>query len=263
MPRPPKHNVEYFSHDYDARHGKTLSILFNHFGHEGLSAWWQLCETLAKAENHIINLRNSEDIEYLAADIHFQPGRMLQILDKLAELDAIDAELYSHKIIWCQNLVNRLASVYANRHQVLPTKPTNGHISTGNISITKDDNSITMAVNTQSKVKEVKESKVKEVDDGGKKETFESYIKILTERYNDLDFQTEYEKFNLYWEKKTLKNPKLALLNWMEKARKIKEEARNNGNGKNHSSQVSRQFPEAGNYTDPDDFKRRHAGAGL
>jgi hypothetical protein len=66
--------------------------------------------------------------------------------------------------------------------------------------------------------------------------SFEDYQGELREEFTDVDFDGELRRFDLYWHEgnRKLKNPKLALLNWMTKARKIKtEEAtheRSNGN---------------------------------
>jgi len=123
MARPHKQTVDYFSHDADASEGRTLSILFNKFGHEGISCWWQLLERISRTKNHVISLRNGEDIEYLAAKLKFQSERLKEILSKLAELGAIDKELFDSGLIWSQNFVDRLEQVYRTRKQELPLRP--------------------------------------------------------------------------------------------------------------------------------------------
>ncbi len=73
-----------------------------------------------------------------------------------------------------------------------------------------------------------------------KKETvsFEDYKLQLQERFSDLDFNSEYEKFNLYWNDghRKMKNPKLALLNWLTKARNYQKGDSNGKFGKTHHS---------------------------
>lgn len=61
--------------------------------------------------------------------------------------------------------------------------------------------------------------------------SLEDYKKELRERFTDLDFDIELEKFNHYWSEGTrkLKRPKLSLLNWMLKARKIKTQEADRG----------------------------------
>ena len=124
MPRPQKNTIDYFSHDADASNGKTLTILFNRFGHEGLSAWWLLLELISSTRNHVISIGNPESFEYISAKLHFSPERLREILRKMAELDAIDPILFEAGFIWCQNFVDRQEPIYKYRHQPLPIKPT-------------------------------------------------------------------------------------------------------------------------------------------
>ena len=65
--------------------------------------------------------------------------------------------------------------------------------------------------------------------------SFDEYRILLKEKYTDLDYENEYEKFNLYWSegKRKLKNPKLAWHNWLDKAREYNKKFSNNGNKPN------------------------------
>jgi hypothetical protein len=123
MGRYTKHTVEYFPHDASASSRRTLSILFSKFGHEGNSAWWRLLEQLASHENHFIDIRTDEDFEFLADAMRFTPERLRVILNKIAALGAINAELYSQGCIWSDNFVKRLDTVYKTRKEPLPSKP--------------------------------------------------------------------------------------------------------------------------------------------
>lgn len=60
--------------------------------------------------------------------------------------------------------------------------------------------------------------------------TFEEFKDQLRERFSDLDFEAELEKFDLYWSEggRTLRRPKLALKNWMDKAREIQSSKKRN-----------------------------------
>jgi phage replication O-like protein O len=57
------------------------------------------------------------------------------------------------------------------------------------------------------------------------KETIEEFTQELRQRFPMLNFDVELEKFNLYWAEggRTLKRPKLALLNWMTIAQRRAE----------------------------------------
>jgi hypothetical protein len=156
MARPLKFTVDYFPHDANAAEGKTLTILFNNFGHDGLSAWWLLLGRVSLTDNHVISIRNSEDFEYLSAKLHLQPERLKEILDKLATLEAIDPALYKAGFIWCQKFVDRIASVYKSRGQAVPIKPA---ISLPDNQVSLTDNPISLPDNTQTKLNKTKLNK--------------------------------------------------------------------------------------------------------
>ena len=123
MARPPKYTIDYFSHDAGASEGRTVTILENHFGHEGYSCWFKLLERVSLTRNQVIDIRNPEDFEFLAAKLKFTPSRLRDILNKIADLKAIDQLLYKAGYIWSQNFVDRLDTVYKTRKQDLPMKP--------------------------------------------------------------------------------------------------------------------------------------------
>jgi hypothetical protein len=181
MARPQKHTVDYFSHDANASQGKTLSIMFNNFGHDGISAWWQLLEIISNTENHVIGIRNPEELEYLAAKMRFQPEQLKKILTKLAEMDAIDKPLFEAGLLWSQNFVNRLESVYKIRKQDLPIKP---ELSVKETALSGKKNGLLVTETPQSKLKETKVKETKEyiLPDFINKETFKSYLEMRREK---------------------------------------------------------------------------------
>jgi DnaD/phage-associated family protein len=69
---------------------------------------------------------------------------LIEILDLLATLDAIDAELWTQKMIFSQNFVNNVSHVYKNRRQPVPTRPI---ITTPNNSATLQESAITIPDN--------------------------------------------------------------------------------------------------------------------
>lgn len=68
------------------------------------------------------------------------------------------------------------------------------------------------------------------LDDKDGPQSFDDYVVAIKPNYSDLDVDVELEKFKLYWSEggRELKRPKLALRNWLDKAREIKN-TRNNG----------------------------------
>lgn len=161
MGRPQKQTVDYFPHF--ANSGKTIFILENKFGNDGYAFWFKLLEILATTEGHYFRVENGIDWEFLLAKTKVSSETAIEILNTLANLEAIDQDLWAKKIIWVQKFVDNLSEVYRKRKVSAPIKPTDGSF--------RDENSISEGVNgdinPQSKVKE---SKVKE-SKGEKKET--------------------------------------------------------------------------------------------
>lgn len=143
MGRPRKQTVEYFNHDVFASEGKTLTIIKGQFGLAGLGFWWELLAILGRTEGHYFDARKDDDLEFLTRKIGTDIVSGAEILDKLAKLEAIDPVLWQHRVIWCQNFVDRLTEVYVKRQSPVPLKPCfcNGncnHVDTnGVISVTE------------------------------------------------------------------------------------------------------------------------------
>lgn len=155
MARPTKKGVDYFSHDTDAASSKTLEIIEEQFSNDGYAFWFKLLERLGKQDGLYYDCSKVADWKHLCAKAKVSEETATEILDLLASLDAIDAELWQEKIIWVQNFVDRLADVWKKRKEETPQKPS---LRSGNPT----SNAVSDAESTQSKVKEskVKESKV-------------------------------------------------------------------------------------------------------
>jgi hypothetical protein len=215
MPRPVKKTVDYFPHDCD--HKQTMFIVEQKYGNDGYATWFKLLEVLGRAENQYLDCNKPETWEYLQARMRLSSDRLLEILNTFALLDAIDRKLWTQKIIWSQNFINRLLPVYANRRQEIPSRPNgNKPVSTGKNSLKADNyspkptnNDVSTDNNPQTKVKE---SKRKE---GGVGETAqepsESQQQLLNELHklpqwgdsqprDDLQWLIEFkEEFPTFW----------------------------------------------------------------
>lgn len=228
MARPLKQKVDYFPHDANASNGKTLFILESKFGNDGYAFWFKLLERLADTPGHFYDCRNPSAKEFLLAKTRVNEDTARKILDLLADLEAIDSPLWhTHKVIWSQNLVSRLADVYNNRRAPLPQKPSfaDENLSTVDVSTTN---------NPQSKVKE---SKVKESKSSTASATEQELLAILHRfpapwgedevaklREIEQDFGIvvvpfELKKFVEWWATKKCKRPWVALRNWLERVK--------------------------------------------
>jgi len=113
MARPQKRTVDYFPHYVN--HGKTLLILQNEFGNDGYSFWFKLLSLLCKTDGQVYDYNNYASWRLLLAETSVNEDIANNMLRILAEIDAIDKELYLRKFIWVQNLVDNLEDVYKRR----------------------------------------------------------------------------------------------------------------------------------------------------
>jgi len=122
MTRPRKQTVDYFPHQ--CNHGETMFILEQRYGNDGYAFWFKLLEHLGKTEGHCLDCKKLTTLNYLAAKTLVTKEKAEEMLNLLAELEAIDTELWlESKIIWSDNFVSGLAFAYRNREVVIPDKP--------------------------------------------------------------------------------------------------------------------------------------------
>lgn len=113
MSKPPKETIDYFPHF--CTQGKTLFIIQNYFKNDGYAFWFKLLELLGRSKKHYFDCRNNENLEFLSALMGLMSTSCIQILDKLAQLDAIDPILWENRIVFSENFVSNLGVLYNRR----------------------------------------------------------------------------------------------------------------------------------------------------
>lgn len=121
MPRPQKATAEYFQHS--TKKGKTIFTLEAKYGNDGYALWFKTLELLTATEHHYLNFNDESLWEYYLTVVSIDENKTIEILNLLAKLNAIDADLWKHKIIWCENLIHNLAVLY-NKRLVKPLSKT-------------------------------------------------------------------------------------------------------------------------------------------
>ena len=121
MARPAKTKVDYFPHVTHS--GKTIAILEARWGNDGYAFWFKLLELLGDSNDFAYNCNHSADWEYLLSKTRVTEPVAVAILDKLAEIDAIDNGLWAQRIVWSDNFVRNLEPVFEKRKRQAPQKP--------------------------------------------------------------------------------------------------------------------------------------------
>ena len=123
MGRPTKKGVDYFSHDCDAAGKPTCYTLQENFGNDGYAFWFKLLEFLGQRENLSFDCNIKAEWLYFVAKAKVSESDAIAILDTLASIDAIDADLWKHKIVWSDNFLERVRDVYKKRGTPPPSRP--------------------------------------------------------------------------------------------------------------------------------------------
>ena len=121
MARPSKQTIDYFPHFVD--HKKTMFIIENLWGNDGYAFWFKLLELLGSTAGHAYDCNKPGNWAFLLAKTRLSEVSATEILNKLAELDAIDQELWEQRVVWSQNFVSGLEPVYKKRKVEMPVRP--------------------------------------------------------------------------------------------------------------------------------------------
>jgi hypothetical protein len=106
-----------------------MFILEQRYGNDGYAFWFKLLELLGDAEGHFIDCNDLSTWEYLKSKLHVDNPQEIdihtEILDLLANLKAIDPELWGKKVVWSDNFLKGILPVYGNRRVEPPSRPDN------------------------------------------------------------------------------------------------------------------------------------------
>ena len=208
-----------------------MFIIEQRYGNDGYAFWYKLLETLGETEGHYLDMNDSVTFEYLRSKTRREDSFVTEILDLLSKIEAIDAELWGSRIVWCQHFVDGISDVYTrSRHTKPPARP-------DNYAAKPHVTDISTQINPQSKVKESKVkkrikdyssdseeirlaeflfSKILEKSDKFKKPNFQAWAKsvdlmIRVDKRSPEDIQSliEWCQGDPFWSKNILSTAKL------------------------------------------------------
>jgi hypothetical protein len=128
--RPKKDGVDYFSHDINATGGRTIFTLESKYGNDGYAFWFKLLEILGAQSSLSYDCSDYSNWSFLVAKTKVSEEKAAEILDTLSQLEAIDKELWSEKVIWVEKFSERLDDVFRKRGTETPEKPSFCHRNT-------------------------------------------------------------------------------------------------------------------------------------
>jgi hypothetical protein len=160
MARPERNTVDYYP--FFVGEGKKMFFIEKKYGNDGYATWIKIIDKLCTTEYHYLNLNSEEEIMFLAAKCNIDEDRLISIIGDISKLGKFDKELWSHRVVWCQDFINSIQDAYKKRNNNCITFDglrllllSKGILNNG-LSIEIDTD------NTQSKVKKSKVKKSKE-----------------------------------------------------------------------------------------------------
>jgi hypothetical protein len=227
MARPTKEGLDYFPHDTDAVNDEKLEALRALHGNDGYAFFFILLERIYRSPKCELIVSDAETIQILARKVAVTEQKFNEMLTTALKWGCFNKQIYEKYGILTSNGVKKRSSMVLEKRDLMKELYQKTKLKSSFLPVSDAETPPETPPETpQSKVKK---SKVKEKKSKVKKKktpspSFEEYQQELKERFKELDIDVELEKFNLYWSegKRKLKNPKLALLNWLTKAREYK-----------------------------------------
>lgn len=183
MTKPRKTKVDYFPHY--VTHGATLFTIEERYQNDGYALWFKLLETLCNTESFCLDLNNTPKRVWFFAHCHLQEEKALEIINLLADLDAIDKEAwYSKKLIWIEKLIENLEPVFSRREGfVKPLNPLKG-INASTYPTINSDNGDGYPIGGNSyPISKVKESEVNILEEVNSLDGFSEKVKTMIDLY--------------------------------------------------------------------------------
>lgn len=105
--------IKYFSHDADAHLDNKCKKLIKRGGWAAYGRWWLLCEVLARADGHMINVCTEEDKDIAADDLQFKNVADLESFIEL--LRSVELIAQDNDFIYSNRMFENAKKVSAHR----------------------------------------------------------------------------------------------------------------------------------------------------
>jgi hypothetical protein len=100
-----------------------MFIIESKYGNDGYAVWFKLLESLAKTDDHWMDLSDPSNMMYLCAKCRVSNDIMEAIISDLANLGEVDAQLWKdERVIWSQKFTDSIEEAYKKRSNVCPNR---------------------------------------------------------------------------------------------------------------------------------------------
>jgi hypothetical protein len=115
MARPERHDVDYFP--FFVKQGKTLTILHNKYGLEGIGFFTNVMRFLAITPDHHYCIKNDSDIIHFMAVVGItDENKAIDMIELMVKTGKLDKDLWeNHKVIVCPVFIESVKDAYKRR----------------------------------------------------------------------------------------------------------------------------------------------------
>lgn len=107
--------LEYFGHDANASADIKCRRLIRRLGVEGYGRWWLLCELLASADWHRLDVSDEEGMELVADALRCDVGEAASFLATLGDIGLVDAGLLGDGVVSSDRMCRNALAVGRKR----------------------------------------------------------------------------------------------------------------------------------------------------
>jgi len=204
----------YINIETDKSKYPELRKLYNRYGSQGRSFWFDLQVTLAASNECFLDLSDEYDAEDVCLnDLFIKPSLAFEMLDLLAQWEAIDKELWlNHKIVWRDTYKDDYQDVWQKRKKDLQKPNPSGHFdgkqdfgggSDAETTFSDAEIVISSSESAQKRIKEnkrkenrIKEKKIKENEEFS---PLKNDVKIIPLNPDNNELYLELKSLFVYW----------------------------------------------------------------
>lgn len=189
MARPSRNTVDYFP--FICEDGKKMFYIEQTYGNDGFAVFVKLLRELAKTEYHYLNLSDNNTLLFLAAKCRVSKEVMISIINDLVTIGKFDATLWvENNVVWCQDFIDSIQDAYIKRKNTCMTYE--GLLT------------LLIGLRTPKPIKSKTGSPVKPQSIEEDRKEKESKVNVYREFDHLLLSQTDFDRLNVDYDKKTI-----------------------------------------------------------
>jgi len=149
MARPERHDVEYFP--FLVKQGKTLTVLHNKYGLEGIGFFTNVMRFFAITPDHHYCIKNESDMMHFISVVGINDdAKAIDMIELMVKTEKLDKELWeNHKVIVCPAFIESIKDAYKRRaNDIITVEEIRAKYQGSGVIVAKNDTETPQGVNS-------------------------------------------------------------------------------------------------------------------